>query len=281
MKNLLNLTRIVLSVVLISNVLFIQNLLSQEQKKTQSEIQMQKANFLSPSGVYITEEEMSGLNSDGTRSANNYIMGNSGQAFNNTLILNGVAVPSYNAGWYDFNGWHIKSLRNYLCGLLVSNNIDNYYRNFHAFNLSNLGNYGITLPITTAILKVQQYESNPSTGEILWVLHSVTSDYSLINNNYNSGSAIGINIYNDLGTGTEYGNVIVDRTQPISNMLEITLNSASIAAINAAASTGSIYVIGGVTQEVTSSVPLANWAIIIGIFLIVSFFVFKYKREIA
>jgi hypothetical protein len=193
----------------------------------------------------------------------------------NSLILNGVPVPVLQSGWYRNNGVHDATNGNYICGIYTD---ELFYRNFFAFNLNNLAGLGISLPITSAVLSVNQYQSTPATGTQFYQLSAVSTLYSTINQTYSSGSATGLAIYSDLGTGPSFGGILVDRTAASNYILTITLNNTAITAINAAATAGSIFVLGGQAGG-SETVPVSRWAIICGFALILMFTVWRFIRK--
>ncbi len=240
--------------------------------------------------VVQAQVQLDSTSADGTletiRSGNDILQshniifsGSNGPYTSNGLVLNGVMLPLLNSGWNKSNGQHINGNTNYFCGYDEPSTL--YYNNFQAFDLSqsNLNTHGITTPITSAVLKVRQYGSEPTTGTQMWELRSVTTAYSIINQGYPTGSANGIAIYNDFGSGTSYGSIMVDKTLSGTNILSITLNAAAITDINNAI--GSEFVIGGEAGAPAPSVPITNWAIVLGIFLITGFMVFRYRRKLA
>lgn len=189
----------------------------------------------------------------------------------NVLILNGVSVPYLNSGWYNTDNVHTVFNQNYFCG----NYYGTYYRNFFAFDLSNLASYGITTPITSAVLHIRQYQSEPASGTVTYELSAVSSSYSLINTDY-EGAATAADIFNDLGDGVSYGSILVDKTAASSNFLDITLNSAAIAAINA--KVGSTFILGGKNDGVVP-VPVPYWAIALAFAAIASIVILRFRKK--
>lgn len=206
--------------------------------------------------------------------SDNYIMGYSGFESTNALVLNGVPVYNINSGWYNETGTHSFGNKNYACGTLAGGYI---YRNFFAFDLSQLSGLGITLPITTASLRVRQFEGVPST-EVPWYLSGVSSSHQSIDQNYPGGSPAGIEIFNDLGSGPLYGSYLVDRSLPENTFITVPLNSVAISDINQAA--GSVFVIGGLIDEIPQeqepeAIPLSYWALGLAFLLAVFFILFR------
>lgn len=231
---------------------------------------------LSPLGVPVSEDVPAG-----TKAPDDIIMAYSSFTISNVLVLNGVDVPPHYSGWFSSRGWHESDNSNYGCGY-EGTSFDDNFRNFHAFDLSNLAGYGISLPITSAVLHVQQYGSVPVTGVKTWNLSAVSTPYATINQDYTDPSPAGSVIFADLGEGAAYGSVDIDRTLPEANVLQITLNSTAIADINASAQAGEIFVVGGKIDDIgPTPVPVSNWAIILGVLLIGAFMVVRYRRRLA
>jgi|GEM_PF-6801052 len=185
-----------------------------------------------------------------TRSGDFYIFGWSGD--NATwIVLNGVEVPSLKQGWYLDNGQHTVTNANYICGFVTNE----YYRDFITADLSNsnLSGYGITAPITSAVLRTTKFTSIPDTGYAVWDLHSVSTRWDTINTSYSAGSTTGQAVFNDLGTGSYYGNGVIDGSLPTTAIIETPLNAVAIADINAAL--GGIFVIGGRSDDFLPNPP--------------------------
>lgn len=208
------------------------------------------------------------------KQSDNFIMGYSEFEATNALVLNGVSVYNINSGWYSEMGNHYSGNTNYFCGIQAGGYI---YRNFFAFDLSQLSGLGITLPITTASLRVMQYGGSPST-EVLWYLSGVSSSHQSIDQTYLEESPAGIEIFNDLGSGPLYGSYLVDRSLPNTNFITVPLNSIAISKINQAV--GSVFVIGGLLDEVPpeqepAAIPLSYWALGLTFLLAVVFIMIR------
>ena len=201
----------------------------------------------------LTDGQLDTLGQDITRTNNFFIFAGSNIPGSTSWVLNGVEIPSLAQGWYTDDGLHIASNINYICGYYSSYYSSNYYRNFIAVDLSNLSGYGITLPITSAVLKVQKYSSNPNNGFAVWDLHSVSTSWQAINTSYSSGDTVGQAIFNDLGTGLYYGNGVVDGSLPNTYIIETPLNNQAIADINAVI--GGTFVIGGRANNFFTNAP--------------------------
>ncbi len=239
----------------------------------------ENVNYRLPNGTMSTINENGDADiTAGVLGSDNFILGSSGFLSGNGLVLNGTLLSNLNSGWFDSSGSHSQTNDNYICGELN----DIFYRNFFAFDLSqsNLAANGIVLPITSAVLQVMQAESAPPTGIQEWKLSKVTTAYSVINQNYSSGSASGIAIFEDFGMGTFYGSIDVDKTLPFTNIISVTLSSAAVTDINAAV--GSTFVIGGEADDLAPPpVPVSNWAILFGVLLIGTFIVVRYRTSLA
>lgn len=192
---------------------------------------------------------------------------------NNAFIINGITVPLLNSGWFSNVGEHSPFNTNYICGAYSGP----IYNNFFAVDLSNLGNYGITPPITSAVLHVNRYQSEPTTGTFDYTLCAVTNSYTTLNQNYNSSDATGMAIHSDLGDGTIYANVLLDKTVPSGTYADITINSAGIAAMNA--SIGSTFVVGGTGNPTVATVPVSYWAIALVFMAIGMLAVIRFRRR--
>lgn len=206
-----------------------------------------------------------------------YLFGWSGYTTENVLVLNGIPVPYTDQGWYTQSGEHGADNDNYFCGTQYYTEAS--WRNYYTFDLDDLSSFGITPPITTAVLKIQLFYAYPSTPK-LYELSQVTTPLSVINQNYGEGSATGQAIWADLGDGTSYASFLVDRSQDINYVIEIPLNSsAALAGINAAV--GTYFTIGGKCDNMEpEAVPVSNWALGIGITLILAVAIFRFRRMV-
>jgi hypothetical protein len=202
----------------------------------------------------------------------NLIFSYSSGTLSNVLILNGVSVPNINSGWFNTNKVHGASNSNYICGKYS----DTYYRNFFVFDLSNLAGYGITLPITSAVLHIRQYQSEPATGTTTYYLSAISSNYSAINQDYEGDDEASV-IFYDLGDGTSYGSFLIDRTAPATNFIDITLNSNAIADINA--KVGSTFILGGKNDDLNKAVPVPYWAIALAFVAIASLVILRFRKK--
>jgi len=217
------------------------------------------------------------LRSANTTSATPYnvVFSSSSSDVNNAFIINGVAVPLLSSGWYKKTGEHQAGNTNYLCGD-YNNTV---YNNYFAVDLSKLGTYGITPPITSAVLHIKRYISDPATGTFDYTLCAVTKSYTTINKNYNPSDANGMAIHTDLGDGLVYANVTLDKTVPSSTYEDITINSAGIAAMNFRI--GSTFVVGGTAYPTAAVdvVPVSYWTIVLVFLAIAMLVVIRYRKK--
>lgn len=202
----------------------------------------------------------------------NFIFGYSGNISGNALVINGVSVPIYNSGWYTQLGQNNYGGSNYICGV---NETGNTYRNFFVVDLTDLASLGITPPIISAVLRINSCTPGPVSGTQLFELHSVSTPFASFGTGYSSGSAAGMNIFNDLGTGDLIGSVIVNKS--VSNyIVEVNLNSAGL--VNMNSSIGNYYILGGKADN-TTPVPVPIWIIALGFVLIAGLVVIRFRRK--
>ncbi|MEM9176801.1 MAG: PEP-CTERM sorting domain-containing protein [Myxococcota bacterium] len=117
-------------------------------------------------------------------------------------------------------------------------------RNYHTFDLS-----GLSGTITTATLRVWAdvgaYDSSAA-FETIGLFEVATASSVLDDPTSNPTAAAGV--FNDLGTGTSYGTFDVTAADDAS-YVDVTLNAAAIAALNAAVGSGS-WSVGGALQTI-------------------------------
>jgi len=158
---------------------------------------------------------------------------------------NGNSVATM-TGWYDMGGNHSASNPDYIVGLCGSsdscNGGDDVFNDFFTFN--------VTPGTTSAVLSVYlpdpgAFQSGLSAfycncSSLTYQSWDVSTPIALLQSD-NTGQ---VAIYNDLGSGTMYGSVVVVPADQGTQIL-ITLNSAAIASINAAAANGEQWAVGG------------------------------------
>lgn len=156
----------------------------------------------------------------------------------NTLSLNGSTVLSTGQSQFDFGSnnqgwWSATSLNgtfngNYFVGDL-SNDGSDLYNNFFTFDISE-----VPEPVTSATLNLQRELGASYSGRLTqsYSLFDVSTDAATLNNNVGTSSTI----FNDLGSGKQYGNFNVTILGDLREILSFSLNSDGIADLNSAIS---------------------------------------------
>ncbi|HEY7087305.1 MAG TPA: PEP-CTERM sorting domain-containing protein [Tepidisphaeraceae bacterium] len=148
-----------------------------------------------------------------------------------------MTVTASKTGFYSNGGFHSSGNSNYEIGDVEDNFI---LRDFASFSLPTLpagqGVISATLTVTTATVST----SDPSETA---TFYDVTTPFSTLSPSYSSGSATGLSVYDDLGSGTIYGSQVYFPSDLPGGTKTITLNSAAVADINAAL--GHSFSIGG------------------------------------
>ena len=173
-----------------------------------------------------------------------------------TLVLNGVAFPPANfTGWYDDTGFHDPTNPNYIAGVCGSsdacNGNDLNYHDFFVFQIPS-GSY------TSAVLRI--YNPGIVAGDtnngyicpcssLTYTNWDVTTPDTVLEA-LNSGRT---DIFDDLGSGVLYGSVVVTAASD-GTYIDISLDAAALAAINAHAGDGN-FAIGGAVNMVTTPEP--------------------------
>jgi hypothetical protein len=162
------------------------------------------------------------------------------------LVLNGsVIVANRDRGWYDQTGEHSSGNQNYIvgtCGQVPApscNGIGDTHRNWATFNIP----VGLTISSATlrmfnpgAVATELGYVS-PNPTE-LYTLYDVSTSIATLESD-NSGQ---VGIYNDLGSGTSYGQRTVSAADN-NSLVSMSLNAAGLAAIQGRA--GQAWAVGG------------------------------------
>lgn len=134
-----------------------------------------------------------------------------------------------NQGWWSDSATAFDTNDNYIVGELDSGE----YRNFFTFDLTSLMG-----PVTSATLQIQTTtDCAMPGGSLTYGLFDVSTAAATLNNN----NGINASIFNDLGTGTSYGQTTISSCS--DSVLNISLNAAALADINAAQ--GGYFSIGG------------------------------------
>lgn len=156
-----------------------------------------------------------------------------------------IVSSATDSGWYNDSGNHGSSNPNYIAGW--RGNIE--YNNFFVFDLSS-----VTGTIVGAELRLE----NPTSG---YESPDATETYSLfdVSTSIASLTAGGSGLtgtFADLGSGTSYGSLVMSVSDN-GTVVTISLNSAGIAALNAAAG-GSIAIGGAVTTLTMTTNVIEN-----------------------
>ena len=154
-----------------------------------------------------------------------------------------VNIDYTGRGWYTDIGSHAARNLNYFIGdKCDASPCMSDTRNFFVFDLS-----GVTLPISSAKLALFVPGPLPILGfesvdpSETYELHDVTTSITTLLAGWTNGSSTGIAIWNDLGTGVVYGSRAMTAAD-MGSVVEITLNSSAIAAMNA---THGLFAFGG------------------------------------
>ncbi len=140
-----------------------------------------------------------------------------------------VEITAYDSGWYQSNGFHNSGNTNYIAGS------SSLYRNFLAFDISSISNN-----VTSATLQLYTYTISQSGT---YSLFDVTTPVAQLT----AGGSGLTGIYNDLGSGSNYGSISLAPSQS-NSFIQITLNANAIADINA--KSGGKFAIGGAYNSV-------------------------------
>ena len=160
------------------------------------------------------------------------------------LQANSGTVSTSNAGWFNSNGFHDSGNQNYIVGTIDSTS----YRNFFVFQAA-----GGASSLTLKIAAPYSWEFGGNTS-LTYTLYDASP---AINSFQTYTGATGI--YNDLGTGTVYGQATYSSTPGV---VSIVLNQAAIDAYNAAGDGAQAFAIGGALSAGAVPEP-ANWAMLI------------------
>lgn len=170
-----------------------------------------------------------------------------------SLTFNGTNVGIGQHGWFDQNGIHAAFNDNYYVG-------DGEYRDYFVADAAP-GATSVSIDIGNNIGTGLAF--GPGVTAVTWTLYDVnTLTQSDISANIDNTSFAGrTDVFNDLGTGTVYGSVVL--TGPTGNV-HVNLNAAGIAAYNAAGLAGNQFIFGGTLTDGTATVPEpASWALMI------------------
>ena len=178
---------------------------------------------------------------DGTATVLGHVIGQS------ELVLNATG-----SGWYDGFGYHDPSNLNYFTGL-----VPGYaeLRDFFTFDLGSLNDLAILSG------RFQAYNPSATTGAgDGFYSDDSTETYTLFDVNtpvaqlLAGGSGL-TGIFDDLGTGTEYGSRIVSAADN-GTLVSVDLNDAALADLNAAR--GNAFALGGALTTLAGNAGLQN-----------------------
>lgn len=144
-----------------------------------------------------------------------------------------VTVDATDTGWYDSTGHHLSGNANYVVGQISST----AFNNFFVFPVPLFD--GV---ITGAKLLINSYTDISGSGANTYQLNDVTTDIGTLE----TGGTGLTYIFNDLGSGTVYGNQVIPNSAS-GTTVTIPLNSAFLTAAMAA-SGGQIAVGGNITS---------------------------------
>ncbi|GAB4466093.1 MAG: hypothetical protein OHK0029_37200 [Armatimonadaceae bacterium] len=148
-----------------------------------------------------------------------------------------VAINATDRGWHRSDGQYLAGNLNYVVG----NSAGNLFRNFFVFSIPAL-QPGQTY--FSAQLRLFNPAGGFSSGNLseTYTLYNVSTPISTLLTNKIVGGAAGVNVYNDLGSGTAYGTRVFSSADN-GQFVVINLNTQALAAINNAA--GGQIAIGG------------------------------------
>ncbi|MFN6487100.1 MULTISPECIES: hypothetical protein [unclassified Nostoc] len=139
-----------------------------------------------------------------------------------------VSLSSSNQGWWSKDITNSNENGNYITG-----NTANGYHSFFTFDLSSL------VGVSSATLQVQRFKGSGDPIKTLGFF-DVSTPADVLSQKVNNPD---INIYNDLGSGKNYGNFNVTASGDQNEILSFVLNSDAIADINKRS--GEFFSIGG------------------------------------
>lgn len=154
---------------------------------------------------------------------NQYVFGNSEFNQDNHLTVNGSTnLQMFDQGWYGQGGYHDPINRNYIVGSCVTCSFGPEYRNWFAFDISNL-----SAPVSSLSLRLFSYSVTLTSGNYY------LNDYTGSVNSLIAGTG-GIAAFNDLGTGVNYGFQFYESATDSNRFFDIALNAGAVASLNAA-----------------------------------------------
>lgn len=150
-----------------------------------------------------------------------------------------ITIPSFDRGWVEDNGG-TGSNQNYLAGALIEGRQE--WRNWFVFDLANVSDFqSATLRLELPIVDIGSSYRTDTNFEIYQVFQVETSPSSLLQR---TG---GLEVFDDLGTGINYGTVSVSQSD-VGSFIEIPLNAS---AIRDAAEAQGLFAIGGAITSIS------------------------------
>lgn len=141
-----------------------------------------------------------------------------------------ITQETADRGWYRGEGLHIPTNLNYITGThTVTGAPSNSYRSFFVVDLTG---FDLNTEILAAELNLQNptFGMEPSGSTHTLAIFDVTTDLDDLTQGLG-----GVAAFNDLGTGTSYGTVVVSEPAVrFGAIIDIALNADAIAALNAA-----------------------------------------------
>ena len=164
-------------------------------------------------------------------------------------------IEATDSGWYDEFGFHDPVNANYFAGW-EPDFTGNLHRNFMVFDTS-----GITETATSATVRMYNPSVDFDAGDgyvspdpsEIYRLYSVATDVNLLVN----GNG-GVGAFDDLGEGTEYGEVVMTAADN-GTFVEIELNQAALARINDPNDGPDLFVLGGAIATLQRPLDQPEW----------------------
>lgn len=154
-----------------------------------------------------------------------------------------IQVNAMDTGAYQANGSHMATNENYITGQFLTEN-----RSFFVFDLT-----GVSDPISAATLNLFNPNTNPHPCCQGYRSADATETFNLfdVTTGVDALTAGGVgrtDIFADLGTGTLFGTYVASAADN-GRTISVTLNSAGVAALNAAR--GSVIAFGGALSTIS------------------------------
>jgi hypothetical protein len=153
-------------------------------------------------------------------------------------LATAVQIDALDSGWYDDTGFHGPTNENYTVGWSLGKEL----RHFFVFDLSvfpteSLISASLLLSMPPTLNNPGNGYDSPDASETLQLYDVLTPIATLT-----AGGSDLTAVYDDLGSGTVFGNVTVTAADN-GQVVEIVLNAAALSALDAAS--GGVFAIGG------------------------------------